>query len=57
MRIVGKFSKGNKKAQIVRVEKNGKIRFLAITGKTLLTNTAFVRMYSANNIVRQYLNS
>ena len=57
MKIVGKFSKGNKKAQIVRVEKNGKIRFLAITGKTLLTNTAFVRMYSANNIVRQYLNS
>tara|TARA_R110000824_G_scaffold85121_4_gene211832 strand:+ start:2215 stop:2388 length:174 start_codon:yes stop_codon:yes gene_type:complete len=57
MTTVGKFSNGNKKAQITRVEKNGKVRFLAMTDGKLLINKAFVRMYSAKNIVSQYLHS
>lgn len=55
MTIVGKFRSGNKTAQVLRVEKNGKVRFLAVSGKTILINKAFVRMYSAKSIVSQYL--
>ena len=57
MKLVGKFSKGEKKAQIFRVEKQGKIKFLAMTEGKLLINKAFVRMYSAKNIVSQYLHA
>tara|TARA_R110000796_G_scaffold60558_2_gene140093 strand:- start:22 stop:195 length:174 start_codon:yes stop_codon:yes gene_type:complete len=57
MILVGKFSKGEKKAQIFRVEKEGKIRFIAMTEGKLLINKVFVRMYSAKNIVSQFLHS
>ena len=57
MILVGKFSKGEKKAQIFRVEKEGKIRFIAMTEGKLLINKVFVRMYSAKNIVSQFLHA
>ena len=57
MTTTGKFRNGNKTAQVVRVEKNGKVRYLAMSGDKLLINKAFVRMYSAKSIVSQYLHA
>ena len=55
---VGKFSNKGKKAQILRVKnKKGQSRYLAVSGKQLLSNKVFVRKYSANNVVRKYLHS
>lgn len=57
MTTVGRFANNSKKAQILRVTKNGNIRFLAMSNGQLLINKAFVRMYSARSIVSQYLHA
>lgn len=58
IKTVSKFGNGNrtKSSKVVRVEKNGKIRFFALTEDDKLINgIAYVRKYRAENVARTFL--
>ena len=58
MTTVAKFRKNTKTAQISKVlNQKGQVRFVAMSEGKLLINKMFVRMYSAKDIVTQYLHA